>query len=209
MPQPKKIKKKGAPPPPPPASLRRYDELLEIQQKGSENKASRVTISLAAAISDAEREVTVALEDAGILEHRAILTGRVEDADAYSESLVRLDAAYAELWAREALGRRIRIEEVNESRDRVIADAKDRDLSIPREHPRPLESRMELRRNLSALSHPPEASVLVSGIREIGPGAKDVAIGSDADLVLRRRLSQVAKASDGPTTVKVLAKKKK
>ena len=194
---PKRIKKreKGAPPV---VALRRYDELLELQKK----KRASPVISLADAIADSERSVTSALEDAGILEHRAIVTGKVEDADAYSESLVRLDAAYAELWAREALGHRLRIDEVNEERDRVVEEGKTEELRIPRQQPRPLESRMEFRRTLLALSPPPEDSVQISGIRDSGAGAKEM--GSDAAASLRSRLSQVAKVSEGPTTVKVL-----
>lgn len=191
--------------PPPSMALRRYDELMELQQKKTDKRTTTsAVISLADAIADAELRVREALEDAGILEHRAILTGRIEDADAYSESLVILDAAYAELWARETLGRRLRVEDVNEERDRVIEEAQEEDSRFPREQPRPLEARMEFRRKLLALDPPTEASVQLMGLREVGPVAKDMAIDSDADLALRRRLSQVAKASEGPTTVKVL-----
>jgi hypothetical protein len=183
--------------------LRRFDELVELQQAGKKRASTHAMISLESAISDAERTVTNALEDAGILEHRAIITGKNEDADAYAKALVRVDAAYAELWATEMIGQRLRIENVSNERQEVIDESKaDDDKTISRS----LEKRMELRRKIVSLVATPEAAVQLAGIRTIGPGARDLSEGSDAATALRRRLSQVARASDGPTTVKVVKK---
>ena len=191
---------------PPSAALRRFDELVELQQSGKKRASTHAMISLESAISDAERGVTSALEDAGIFEHRAILTGKTEDADAFAEALVRVDAAYAELWAMEMIGQRLRIENVSSERQEVIDESHaDDDKTIARS----LEKRMELRRNIVALVATPEAAVQLTGIRTIGPRALDLSDGSDAASALRRRLSQVARASNGPTTVKVVKKKKR
>ena len=185
-------------------ALRRFDELLDLQA-GGKRASTNALISLEAALANSSKQVTSALEDAGILEHRAIVTGNKRDSDAYSEALVRLDAAYAELWAIEAIGRRLRIDDVSNERDRIVAETRD---GYASPGPRSLESRMEFRRKIMGLVAPTEAVVQLWGIREIAPAAKDLAPGSEAALALRRRLSQVAKVSDGPTTVRVLKKKK-
>lgn len=185
----------------PSMALRRLLELVDLQQSGKKRATAHATISLESAIYDAGMNVTRALEDAGILEHRAVLTGKFEDADAYAESLVKVDEAYAELWAMETIGQKLRIENVSFERQEVVDNYNENENGPMRS----LEKRMDLRRDVTAIVATPEAAVHLVGIRAIAQGAKDLS-GSEAASALRRRLSQVARTSEGPTTVKVLRK---
>lgn len=53
-------------------------------------------------VLEAQRSARDALHECGVLEHRALVTGAEQDAQAYLAALPTLDVALAELWALEA-----------------------------------------------------------------------------------------------------------
>lgn len=87
-------------------ATKRLESLLEASPTG--NATGR---SLDLAIAEASGRVRESLFRAGVLEQRAIVTQRPADIDSYTSALVRVDAAYAELWALLAYGKTLIIDE--------------------------------------------------------------------------------------------------
>ena len=114
------------------AAETRLAELLRMQRaaaEGEQNKQSHP--SLERALFDASGALRSALFYAGVCERRALLTERPEDGDAYAAALVSVDAAYAELWAIEAFGARVRIDDVGAERDALIEEVREATATLP------------------------------------------------------------------------------
>jgi hypothetical protein len=71
------------------------------------------------ALAAARSEINVALVTAGVLEHRAVVTGQPQDAEAYRVALEALDRAYAAVWRLELENAQKRILAADEGRARA------------------------------------------------------------------------------------------
>ena len=79
-------------------------------------------ISLEAALSESRDRLREALTAAGIKEHRAVVTGRAEDGEAYRRSLELVGEAYAVQWAYEAFAVTVRVVDLQKKRDATRSD---------------------------------------------------------------------------------------
>jgi len=202
------------------AAETRLAELLRMQRaaaEGEQNKQSHP--SLERALFDASGALRSALFYAGVCERRALLTERPEDGDAYAAALVSVDAAYAELWAIEAFGARVRIDDVGAERDALIEEVREATATLDAQaeagHPEPgaaaaAAARLEAGRRIATCVPLPEAALQVAGIvlppaSSASAGKRDVTTGGGAAsrraaaaaADLRRRLSTLFTAG-GP-----------
>jgi hypothetical protein len=88
----------------------------------SERSASKDMMPLENALRILESGLREALIAAGIREHRALVTGTAEDAEAYAKSLEAVNDAYARLWAYEAHGSKVRVADVEAARGACQAE---------------------------------------------------------------------------------------
>jgi hypothetical protein len=103
--------------------------LSDLERRVEETEtgvASYVTVKLDVALDKASTWVRDSLFDAGVKEHRALVTGDAKDAEALTEAMKGVDEAYANLWALEAYGRKVRFDRPEEERlslDAIVRDA--------------------------------------------------------------------------------------
>ena len=92
-----------------------------------------------------EREVRGILATAGIREHRALISGDKDDADAYMEALKELDDAMARLWALHAFGALHKRVSVMARRTAAAEEVKDALLARPKAFAPPLDEAAALK----------------------------------------------------------------
>ena len=175
-------------------SIARLDAL--ISGRDSLSRSGGGGVPLDASIARLRASLRDALFDAGLCERRAMLTGTEAHAFEYAEALQAVDAAHSELWAHEALGRQLRVLEVDARRAALASEVAEGGAEVSRQiaegHPEPslavtLASIRAANMALASTWPLPVAAIEVPGS---GGGIMDVRT-SAADQVTKERRARI------------------